>query len=927
MSITISQLQAGRDIYLALGGGKIVIDSRSDLPSLSKPRLNRFVLADARDEFGIDLFKVLRWDYSLATTLVGRADELEKIKAFATGGSMAAEGRLLCGEGGAGKTRLAADAARQLAADGWAAGFIPSDFRERPFRLPKSKGLFLILDYPEERPDETEYLLRLIADVVDAPCKLRFLFLSRRSYDYWASRVARCEGRFGRQEIGALSPLLPADCLKLIREAAANFAQLAGTNAPSIDAAIAWIDQSPLHRLPLYAGAAAIHAVLEPTRQFGLAGADLLRNLAKREKRRVDQVSLAQKLGESGLSQLLALAVLADGLDEHKAAELARLGAADGNDVVSRLAQTPWWRAGRLIRLEPDPLAAAFVEAALFPPAFPQGREALPEWLLICLKDLGEELGHRLSRILYDCAALHADRAADAQPLAQSLDRMLTDQPERARALHVLAHEPATTWTARSAARVAQILCGEAEDPALRGALLNNLSIRLCLLGRHDEALQRAEEALAIYGELAAANSAEHAGNLARVLANIANIHIDLQQHEIGLAPARQGVGILRELAALRPDDLSLDLGMALNALSRILSALGQRDEALSTSIEQVDIFQSHQASPQADDVSADLAGSLTNLSNEFAECSQPEEALAAAQAAIEILAPLAKRHPDAYTHVLGGSLGNYANRLSAVGRHDDALQTALAAVEALRPLSDARPEAHAPDLAGALLNLANKLQALNRHRAALAICKESAAIYRVLTLARPGMFILEAATAYNTLAYCELDNGRTEDAVAAARRSVEICGQMNNVTASLANEKLAMSLNTLATCLGCAGEHKEAASAVSRSVTICRALAAENPEKFEPYLALALNNLAETCATGQSSSNIGQLEEAEKAASEALRIIAPYFLERPAIFAGRIKTILTNYQRYVRSLDRKPDESLVSSVRVALGQLGLLPD
>jgi len=71
---------------------------------------------------------------------------------------MAAEAWLLSGDGGAGKTRLAAEAASRLSADGWAAGFVPNDFRERPFQLPTDKGLFLVLDYPEERPEEADYL-------------------------------------------------------------------------------------------------------------------------------------------------------------------------------------------------------------------------------------------------------------------------------------------------------------------------------------------------------------------------------------------------------------------------------------------------------------------------------------------------------------------------------------------------------------------------------------------------------------------------------------------------------------------------------------------------------------------------------------------------------------------------------------------------
>jgi hypothetical protein len=152
------------------------------------------------------------------------------------------------------------------------------------------------------------------------------------------------------------------------------------------------------------------------------------------------------------------------------------------------------------------------------------------------------------------------------------------------------------------------------------------------------------------------------------------------------------------------------------------------------------------------------------------------------------------------------------------------------------------------------------------------------------------------------------------------------ICEQTKNISAGT-KEKLAMCFSTLSTCLSSGGKHEAAASAVSRSVAICRELAKENPDKFGPNLTLTLNNMAEGLAMSESSSNVGRLEEAEKTAVEALQLMMPYFFERPPVFATRIATILKNYRRYARSLDRKPDERLVSPVVEVLHQLGVLID
>jgi tetratricopeptide (TPR) repeat protein len=168
----------------------------------------------------------------------------------------------------------------------------------------------------------------------------------------------------------------------------------------------------------------------------------------------------------------------------------------------------------------------------------------------------------------------------------------------------------------------------------------------------------------------------------------------------------------------------------------------------------------------------------------------------------------------------------------------------------------------------------------------------------------------------HHTLAYCLLENRAFDEAVIAARCAVQMCEQ-SEANPVAQKQKLAMTLSTLSTCLGCVGGHgSEAAATVSRAVAICRDLAKENPEKWEPDLALALNNMAETFATSEDlSSNIGQLEEAAKAAEEALRLIKPYFLARQAVYAERTGMILKNLCRYVRLLDRQPDETLVAPI------------
>ena len=85
--------------------------SSPDTAAAYEPVLKTFPLEDAFEDGEPDLLRVLRWDYGLAETLYGRDDELRAILNWAEGGPNTATVRLITGEGGAGKTRLAAAAA------------------------------------------------------------------------------------------------------------------------------------------------------------------------------------------------------------------------------------------------------------------------------------------------------------------------------------------------------------------------------------------------------------------------------------------------------------------------------------------------------------------------------------------------------------------------------------------------------------------------------------------------------------------------------------------------------------------------------------------------------------------------------------------------------------------------------------------------
>ncbi len=766
---------------------------------MTEPSLDWLDLSDAFEDGKPNLFSLLRWDYRLVETLYGRDDDLRSILAWAETGSKAPSARLITGEGGVGKTRLAAQGAQILRDRGWTAGFLPRHRNRFDFSV-RDQGLFLILDYPEEQPDRTAAILKDLAERKTAPYQLRVLFLSRRPFAAWEGETTMLQGRFGRQEIAAPASLSVEDGARLIDEAANRVVAQMRRRGPDLNRARAWLAKSSLNRLPLYATAAAIHAALSPSEAFGLSGAELLRNLGERELDRVRPASESLGLGRSGLETLLALGILADGLSESAIGELARAGLRQGAgpDLISGFARGPWWRRGQLMRLEPDAPAAAFVDLALFGSDFPQGRDALPEWLFIACRENAASFGSRLARVLYDLHELRPSESAGEHPLESQLQRMLDEDPTRAGQFAAVAASEVPVWAAGFAARVALILADAAGNRQVKARFFNNAANHLSSLGRREEALKAAEVAVKIRRVLAAARPEAFTPDLAGSLNDLANKLSKLGRREGALKTAEEAAGLYRALAAAHPEAFTPYLALSLNNLAAMLSAIGRREEALKAAEEAADLYRALAAERPAA-FTPYLATSLNNLAKMLSELGRREEALKAAEEAADLYRALAAARPAAFTPYLATSLNNLANMLSEPGRREEALNAAEEAADLYRALAAARPAAFTPDLAMSLNTLANMLSELGRREKALNAAEEAADLYRVLAAARPEAF--------------------TPD--------------------------LAMSLHNLANRLFELGRPEEALKTAEEAVQIRRALAAARPEAFTPDLAMSLNNLA----------------------------------------------------------------------------------
>jgi tetratricopeptide (TPR) repeat protein len=455
------------------------------------------------------------------------------------------------------------------------------------------KGLFLIYDYPEEQGDRTRLLFEKIAEMKSTDAPVRVLFLSRRGFDTWQNEALMLEGRFGRQAVAAPGPLVLAEALALVEEATRRFAAAAGMARPDLSGAAEWLEQSDTHRMPLFSSAAAIHAVLAPGEPFGLDGAALMRDLARRELRRVRQASPALGIGEYGLERLLALGVLGDGLNEKAIAALNDAGALPGSepDFSDRLKRSSWWRDMRLARLVPDRPAAAFLNLTLFDRrTAPAGDPRLPEWLYRALEERAASFAGRLGRTLYDLDML-SHESEGTHALDACLVRMLTDEPARVDLFAKVASGEVPFSAANFAAHVAVKLAERSTDPSAKALYLSNASSYLSTLGRREEALTCAQEAAVLYRALARARPEPFTPDLAMSLNNLAAMLSALGRREEALTCAEDAARLYRDLARARPEEFTPNLAMSLNNLANMLSELGRREEALTCAQEAARLY------------------------------------------------------------------------------------------------------------------------------------------------------------------------------------------------------------------------------------------------------------------------------------------------------------------------------------------------
>ena len=807
---------------------------RGDVPELS--------LGWQRLRAGQPELAWLEWR-TRASPLLGRDKERDELLVWAQQDEPGVLARFVTGEGGVGKTRLAAEVAKRLGGKKheWAAGF--ADLRKPEFYGTKKAGTLILVDYPEERREGVRGLLENLSRT-ECDEKIRLLFLSRRGWDHWEQDIVRAKAiACFDAPVMELAPLPPPSAYMVFRETQKKYAKIKKIEPRQATEAEfeEWLarEDTGAHNRPLFIAAAALYSVIEPeTPVIRLAGKEIIHGLVQRELGRMADESRAAGLAnDQCLSRLAAFAAVRDGLDTNAIRALAQrgleLGLPSPSRVVDGINKT-----GRLVDGRFPPPRPDIIGACLVVEVFKDNPDMAPEWLWAGIEDDVSAGLERLGRLSHDAEivlGLHKHRLRDWLAL------VFTNEPERSHKAGPFVEDVRLPiGLVPAAVAIWQSLLNVTKGDAARAMLLNNLSVDLRQLGDGTGALAAGREAVDIYRRLAKANPARFEPNLAMSLNTLSNRLSEAGDGAGALAAIREAVEIRRRLAAANPARFEPDLALSLN-----------------------------------------------NLSNSLSEAGDGAGALAAIREAVEIRRRLAAANPARFEPDLALSLNNLSNSLSEAGDGAGALAAIREAVEIYDRLAKASPARFEPDLATSFNNLSADLSAAGDGTGALAAIREAVKIYRRLAAASPARFEPELATGLNNLSADLSAAGDGAGALAAIREAVEIRRRLAAANPARFEPNLAMSLNTLSNRLGDAGDGAGALAAIREAVDIRRRLAAANPARFEPELALSLSVLSDRLEEQ------GQRNRAVTATEEALRLMQPYAERYPKSENARLYTIM----------------------------------
>jgi len=882
--------------------------------------------------------------FARAIDLVGREEELDSLREWLQGASPVSV-RVLTGVAGLGKTRLALELVEEVEKRGWRAGFLTGRELVRFLEQANSAAwdwnapVLAVIDNAAASASCLKVWLRQLAGhgvwddqgaALERPFRLLLLERSATFGVGWWSDV------FGGRDEALLECMLdPVHPLPLRTvESASQRRKILSQTLSRLESGSALPDDEDFERrlaeltwsgVPLLLMMAAVTAS-----RVGFGGAlalgagELALNVAKHELARVREVvqgaGVDVHLGPL-VDHLVAVVTLRKGLPvgsvrtvvEEEATAVGYVLPMGAAPLCRALATALPEDAGGVAAVGPDIIGEALLltvwrDSDYALGAVSRAHAIEPARVMeIVIRTCQDYIVYGYRHSLAWLEALFRDRAASQDAIHGLLE--LTDAlPIETVELRELALE-----VSEAVVRLIRPLARgplSANRLAVYAESLISLANRLSAIGRLEDALDAAEEAVGLNRGLAVASPGAFLPGLARSLTNQATVLSLMGRQEEALEVAEEAVVLYGGMAEWS-EALWRGLAGGVNNLANLMGDLGRRQEALRAA--QVAVALVRDVAEDRPAIRPDLAKFLSNLSIRQWAAGCRVEALDSATEAVKVYRCLAAVRPDAYRPDLATSLNSLSNQLAEVGRSEEALEVAEEAVALSRGLEAACPAEFRSALAMFLDNLSIRFWECKRPDAALDAAEEAVALYDGLVDLRPSEFRSDLARALSNLSVRLATVDRGEEALTAAEKAVSLERTLVVERPDASGPGLASALHNLSNRLSDGGRYGEALPALVEAVMIRRELAAELPDAFGPDLAASLHNLSDCL------SELDRTAAALDAAEEAVVVLRGPFLALPAAFAADMEVVFANYEKQLTESGREADAELSEPIKAAL--------
>ncbi|MDM3871801.1 tetratricopeptide repeat protein [Porticoccus sp. W117] len=765
----------------------------------NRPYTHRPFIPDNRENQRYDQpSSLLRWDAAV-TPFFGRAYELNLLQAWwRESKNLGVSCQLIVGEGGVGKTRLAAEFAKSVRSENWAVGFMKlgDDDYYGTWECGET-GILIILDYPEERPHELKDLMSKLVSIDTQGKKLRLLIAGRSkelvqslSFD-GQSLFARsiCLQGFRKDSNSGWdvfkSALDAFTEIKLNAKASKNFVKVPLSREDFNE----WHNEG-VHSRPIFVLALAFYLIDENREQWlvmsDLRSDVLIRYLSNREARLIErQVQGVNKKIDANSRKIdvriavliQAVAAIPGTLDMLSLdcfyEDLADFLMGYTIEDVKAVSKISFAFTGKITSLEPDILAADFLVYALDKYAFHEDSG----WILAGLglrhaSKLATESVvsrfHRLGRLVHDSELLTSTSQKKCiwEGRMDQVSKHLQDRPESCYFIadYCLANRVSVHLGALAVSAL-EYTSKNTSSQNQRLYYLTSIGITYSALGQYEKAMDAFQYVADRYSYLANDDPEKYEASLARSLHDLTDCLLQQGYSENIQEAIQKSLDIHEHLAKINPQEFEPYWARSLHNLSVCLSSLGYVDDAIKA-IEKAVHVHERLCQKNPGQYEPGLADSLHCLASRLNQKGKINEALSVIGNAVKTYRHLAFKNPEIYEILLAGSLNNQSNYLLASGFLDESIKSLREALDIYEPFARIYPEKFEISYAGGLYNLCRLLIRKGEFQSALDNIQTAISVFENLTISNASRYEPILIGSRNYLGFCLANTSEVEESI-----------------------------------------------------------------------------------------------------------------------------------------------------------------